>query len=215
MSAPNEPSRIIESEAKTILGPMGVKQKGRSRTWLDDRGWWLGVVEFQPSSFSKGSYLNVGCMWFWHVKPWISYDLGHRVENHVEFHNEAQFRPEARRLAQKAAREIERWRKTLPSVTNLCSYYARQMTTGNIWPEFNAAIACALGGNGKLSQGFFEKIASMENLTTDWAKAAVADAKELSGIASDREQFRRVIVERIHRCRAAHKLAELPAIDFG
>jgi hypothetical protein len=214
MSVTNEPSRILESEAKAILGSMGMKQKGRSRVWLDDRGWWVGVAEFQPSAWSKGSYLNVGCMWLWHVKPWTSYDLSGRVEENVRFHDENQFRLEARRLAQKAAQEITRWRSTCSSVTKLCNYYTKHKKTGNIWPEFNAAIACALCGNAELSKGFFAEIAAIENLTTDWAREAVADAKELSAIVSDREGFRRVIAERIHRCRTLHKLPAISAIDF-
>jgi hypothetical protein len=40
-------------------------RKGRSRVWFDDQGWWIGVVEFQPSSWSRGTYLNVGVSWLW------------------------------------------------------------------------------------------------------------------------------------------------------
>jgi hypothetical protein len=30
-------------------------QKGRSRIWLDDHGWWIAVVEFQPSDWARRS----------------------------------------------------------------------------------------------------------------------------------------------------------------
>lgn len=70
---------------------MGLSQKGRSRIWLDDQRWWLCVVEFQPSSWSRGSYLNVGCMWLWPVRDDISFDEGYRVEEFCEFRDEAQF----------------------------------------------------------------------------------------------------------------------------
>jgi hypothetical protein len=42
-----------------VLTPLGLTQRGRSRLWLDDHGWWLIVVEFQPSAWSRGSHLNV------------------------------------------------------------------------------------------------------------------------------------------------------------
>ncbi len=109
--APQQPhNKLIAQAARAVLGPMGLRQQGRSRIWLDDNGWWLGVVEFQPSSWSKGSYLNVGACWLWHpgAEPGISFDLGHRVEGHVPFRNEAQFQPQARRLADRAAEEIIR-----------------------------------------------------------------------------------------------------------
>src|SRR6202000_1719294 len=38
--------------------PLGLERRGRSRTWIDDQRWYAIVVEFQPSGFSKGSYLN-------------------------------------------------------------------------------------------------------------------------------------------------------------
>src|SRR5687767_4381931 len=74
-------STLITAAAREILRPMGLFQKGRSRTWLDDQGWWVCVVEFQPSSWSRGSYLNVGCMWLWGVKDYISFDEGYRIES--------------------------------------------------------------------------------------------------------------------------------------
>ena len=41
-------SKLITSAARDVLRPLGLRRRGRSRVWLDDRGWWLGVVEFQP-----------------------------------------------------------------------------------------------------------------------------------------------------------------------
>jgi len=58
-------NRDIAKAARAALGSIGCVRRGRSRTWLDDRGWWVGVIEFQPSSWSKGSYLNVGASFLW------------------------------------------------------------------------------------------------------------------------------------------------------
>ncbi|MBO0772648.1 MAG: hypothetical protein J2P35_14415 [Actinobacteria bacterium] len=46
-----EVGEIIAEVAGQVLAPLGVRRRGRSRTWLDDHGWWLGIVEFQPSSW--------------------------------------------------------------------------------------------------------------------------------------------------------------------
>lgn len=48
-------SKIINKLAKDTLKPIGVLRKGQSRTWLDDNGWWVTVIEFQPFSWSKGT----------------------------------------------------------------------------------------------------------------------------------------------------------------
>jgi len=49
----------IVAAATEQLGQLGLIRKGRSRTWLDDHGWWLLVVEFQPSITGR-FYVNVG-----------------------------------------------------------------------------------------------------------------------------------------------------------
>ena len=54
--------RIITSAARESLKPLGLLQRGRSRLWIDDQGWWLGVVEFTPPRMA-GSGLQVGAMW--------------------------------------------------------------------------------------------------------------------------------------------------------
>lgn len=56
-------NKILNAAAREVLRPLGFRQRGRSRMWFEDRGWWLVLVEFQPSQWSRGSYLNVGPMW--------------------------------------------------------------------------------------------------------------------------------------------------------
>lgn len=57
--------RVIATAARQALGPLGLVRKGRSRLWIDDHGWWLINVEFQPSGYSTGCYLNVGEQHLW------------------------------------------------------------------------------------------------------------------------------------------------------
>ena len=83
-------------------------QKGRSRTWLDDQGWWVGVVEFQPSAWDRGSYLNVGACWLWEEKDYLSFDVGGRVAGFQRFTETAEFASAAQTLAEQAAAEY--WR---------------------------------------------------------------------------------------------------------
>ena len=80
MSRRHPHTKLINAAARETLRPLGLVQEGRSRTWLDDRAWWLGIVEFQPSDWTRGSYLNVGVSWLWNVKDWQSFDYRHRVD---------------------------------------------------------------------------------------------------------------------------------------
>ena len=91
------------------LQPLGFRRKGQSRLWGGDHGWWLAVVEFQPSGFRKGSYLNVAAHWLWSDGGYISFDLGSgadggsRVAEFEEYDSNEQFEAAAHRLAIAAA----------------------------------------------------------------------------------------------------------------
>lgn len=65
---PEAHDRIIAEAAKAGLSALGVTRKGRSRTWIDDHGWWLINIEFQPSSHARGCYLNIGEQHLWVVR---------------------------------------------------------------------------------------------------------------------------------------------------
>ncbi len=103
-------TQLLTAAARCILRPLRLQQRGRSRLWLGDHGWWV-VVEFQPSGSSKGSYLNVGAMWLWFEKDYFSFDYGSRVEDFAPYEDEAQFAPLAGNLAHRAAGEVVRLRR--------------------------------------------------------------------------------------------------------
>src|ERR1035437_4285858 len=103
MTTPGPHEAILRTAAKANLVPLGMRQKGRSRTWFGDHGWWLAVVEFQPSSWSKGSYLNVACMWLWYPQNHISFNVCERMGSYAEFKDEESFRLAADKLACLAA----------------------------------------------------------------------------------------------------------------
>lgn len=70
--------RVIAATAKDRLAPLGLIRNGRSRTWVDDHGWWLINVEFQPSSHRSGCYLNVGEQHLWVVRGHLCFENAER-----------------------------------------------------------------------------------------------------------------------------------------
>lgn len=58
-------NKLIRQAAGEALRPLGLFQVGRSRVWIEDNGWYLTLVEFQSSGFSKGSHLNVALHFLW------------------------------------------------------------------------------------------------------------------------------------------------------
>ena len=84
-------NKIINKTAKDILSPHGIFQQGKSRTWIDDNGWFLTIVEFQPSGFSKGSYLNIGIRFLWTELEYITFDFAYNNGTRIFFNNGQQF----------------------------------------------------------------------------------------------------------------------------
>jgi len=193
---------------------MGLIQKGRSRTWLDDHCWWLIVVEFQPSSWSTGSYLNVGCSWLWQVKEHVSFDEGGRVRSFAGFRDEKQFRSAAEQMAQSAAEEVRRYRSLFSNISSVCRYYEQHHPDG-FWPTFNAGIAYALAGQPEKAELFFRNVMLQRDDNHDWVLAAQDEAKKLSAAAPETAKLRDMIVKRIQRTRDLQKLPPVSHFDFG
>ncbi len=126
---PGSHDRIIADAAKAALGPLGFRRKGRSRTWLADHDWWLTVVEFQPSGWSKGSYLNVASHWLWSGTGTLSFDFGGRIAEHVEYLTDAQFAPSAAQLAESAAVEAQRLAETFDGLSEAAKVLLEEAQT--------------------------------------------------------------------------------------
>lgn len=125
--------------------PLGFKQKGRSRIWLRDHVWWLSIVEFQPSSWSKGSYLKVACMWLWYPQDHIAFHVAERLGRYAEFVDEASFRPAVDDQARLAAEESLKNEQQFQSLQAVLSYLeTRLVGCQNHWDYYNAMMA-ALG----------------------------------------------------------------------
>ncbi|MER9234509.1 DUF4304 domain-containing protein [Mesorhizobium sp. M0622] len=157
--AENEHGRIIASEAKTALQPAGFRRRGRSRVWIADRGFWLSVVEFQPSSWSKGTYLNVAVHWLWSLPPYtLTFDRVERVGSFVEFESPEQFFPLVGQMAREAVEIDQAHRSMFPSVHAAATILVNELQPGAYgeWPALNAGVAAGLAGDFETARRLFE-----------------------------------------------------------
>ena len=207
-----EPNKQLTRAARDILEPAGLLQRGRSRTWLDDSGWWLCVVEFQPSSWSKGSYLNVGCCWLWIVKDYFSFDEGDRVEPFVEFQDTSQFEKAARELSTRALSEVQRYRALFPRPSAVARYYSNHQPAGYAW-AFHAGVAAGLAGDAKGARKFFNHFRSVTD-DREFVLRQNEDAAHLSNLVGNAREFRAEVAERVHAARKSLKLTEWRELDF-
>lgn len=173
-------NRILKAVAHQALDPIGLTQLGRSRTWLDDRGWWVGVVEFQPSSFGRGSYLNVGAHWLWaEAKDWISFDAGERRVDDAGFatyNDDQSFESWTRQSAGLAAERIRALRKQFPDVTAVAKQLTRRKGPPG-WPTVDAGIALGLTGKAARAIQLLRSLSSKED-DPDWWHEGVGRAHE-------------------------------------
>jgi len=120
MAKASEHGRIIAAAAKAALAPLGCTRRGQSRIWQDDLRYWAINVEFQPSGWSKGSYLNIHVAWLWTVTH--GYQFSYRAGSFVAFETVEQFTPLVTQLAAVAEAEVQKIRarfKTFPTSSNI------------------------------------------------------------------------------------------------
>lgn len=105
-------NKIINQAARTVLKENGLFQNGQSRLWIDDNGWFLILVEFQPSNWEKGSYLNIGINFLWADKDYLSFDYGYREHSCVSFKGDSEgFYNDMLSLAEMAMKKVFQYRQ--------------------------------------------------------------------------------------------------------
>jgi hypothetical protein len=159
---------ILTQAARTTLRPLGLRQRGRSRLWIDDHGWWLINVEFQASSWSRGSYLNVGVQWLWHRFPGLCFEYGARVAEagFVDFESPEQFEEGANRLAALAAERVLAYREVAGDLAVLPSL-RDDGDKLHTYPAYHVAVAVALSGDAKQASHYLAG-AVVDEPTYDW-----------------------------------------------
>jgi hypothetical protein len=207
MAKVNEHGQIIAAAAKRALEPLGLKRKGRSRLWYADQRFWVISVEFQPSGWSKGSFLNVGIRWLWH--PGRGLDLSDRPVDFVPFESAEQFTPLIKGMAARASQEVEILRDRFKSFADIYRYLIAHATRDG-WPVYNAAVAAALAGDDEISHRFFQQMQGWQTYGYDWELELKADSAALAALLSNPEKFRSKVLGVIERKRALMKMPPDP-----
>lgn len=201
-----EHTRLITAAARAALKPLGCTQKGRSRIWLDDQGWWLGVVEFQPSSWNRGSYLNVGACWLWNEKDYLSFDAGYRLAPFQPFTNAEDFAQAAQALAERAAAEVLALRERFPTPAHVHGWIATN-SSAPLWSSYHAAVSLGLAGDSERSRQMFAEVIA-DTHDTEWAIALRQRCVALVQLLQTPGEFAAEVAAGVQRTR---RLLGLPA----
>ncbi len=150
-------NKLLKRIANEKFKPIGIIQDGKSRVFLFDKGWYTIVIEFQPSSFSKGTYLNIGVDLHFYPRDYFTFTCGYRESGFEEFENEQDF---AKRVEELCDLSIERIRQL---EIKFKDPKAGIRTLNNekekdAWRYYDLAVLHALEGNQNKALRFFKKV---------------------------------------------------------
>jgi hypothetical protein len=195
MAKQNEHGRLIAAAAKAALAPLGCKRKGQSRFWYSDQGFWIISIEFQPSGWAAGSYLNVGPHWIWHRNADWGFSEDSRVEDigFAKFENAEQFRTPIAAMAARAAREVWILRNKFKSLDDIYAYLLSR-TAQEGWPVYDAAVAAGLVGDMATSAQLFNRLADWPTSAYDWQRKIKANGAGLARLIDHPAEFRLAVL---------------------
>ena len=167
------------------------------------------MIEFQPSGFSKGSYLNVGASWLWYDRAGLAFNVGYRVAGagFISFENSEQFRPLIETMAAQAAEAVLAMRAKFASIAMISRFLNGEP---NWQPSdlFGAAVAAGLNHEFELSRKRFHEMLSYP-VVDEWRVKRHAEAAALLALLDDAAQFRAAVRRTID---ARRRQARLPPI---
>lgn len=195
MEEKNSLSKIIREICNEDLIPLGVFQKGNSRLYLDDNGYFFTVIEFQPSSWTIGTYLNIGLTFLWNQSNALCFAFSRkpaaRYGKFVEYKNEAQFKAELKKLVKIAKEEILFYRKLrdLKFAMKWMFSYANNYDKGKN-QKFGLSLAnvCLLNGDTESAKFYYDKYLSsadskeqtvLQNLSIESLFSNIKEARKI------------------------------------
>jgi hypothetical protein len=207
MAKQNEHGLLIAAAAKAALAPLGCKRKGQSRLWTSDERYWVIFVEFQPSAWSKGSYLNVRPVWLW-LRLGAN-DYHPRPADYIEFESAEQFTPLIENMARIAAQTVLAFRARFRTLRDVSRYFAERVTSDG-WPVYRAAVTAGLVGDIETARQLFRRM-QMWNAENwgPWLELK-SESAAIAALLDDPARYRAAIAATISRLRQDLRLPPDP-----
>ncbi|MCT2407487.1 hypothetical protein NZD88_08050 [Chryseobacterium antibioticum] len=214
MTSPDH-SKIINKTAKKIFGPYGIKQKGRSRIWFDDNGWYTTVIEFQPFTGRQGTTLNVGVNFNWHEQVYFSFDISYRQDvDFIEYDgNDDHFSKEVEQLCEIALNKALEYRENLQNIHKAKPFILNHTyTSENIWGSYHKGTICGLTNDLVEQNHYYQKLLQ-ENHPGEWLNELKEQVQLLIANSVHHHKFTENVIEIIRKTRILKKLPEVE-IEF-
>lgn len=205
MSQP-EHSRIISKVAKQIFKPHGLEQKGQSRTWYDDQGFYTTIVEFQPHKWEHGAFLNIGVNFHWYVQEYTSFDIGYRETGFEKFETAEQFTSKIEDMVRLAIDKALSYRQQLIDLDTVKkNILAHNFISDTLWGNYHKGVICGLTNDAEGLNKYFDALLLVDH-DVEWANELKSKVRQLKKIVSDNLKFKNEILSIIHESRSLKKL---------
>ena len=170
--------KIISDCAKDGLIPQGFFRKGRSRTYLNDNGYFFIQVEFQPKSGAKGTFLNIGISFLWETTEGLNSDLAYCYDSHLEefkeYKDDVSFSIEVDKMISSANKKIPEYLKFNDfAYAKKCLLRRTEQAKYPFWDVYYLAMLCFLGGDFEEGLINFNRFLSI-------IKSTLKDSKDIS-----------------------------------
>ena len=208
MAKQNEHGKLIAAAAKAALKPLGFRRIGQSRCWISDERWWAIWIEFQPSAWSKGSYLNVRPSWFW--LRYGAHDHHPRPADFISFESVELFTPLIENMAAIAAQTAVAMRARFRTLEDVNRFFAERVSQDG-FPVYRAAITAGLVGDIATARKLFERMERID-LTNwgSWIMRIVTECATMAALLDEPVLYRAAILEAIAEWRKKLRLPPDP-----
>lgn len=199
-------NKIIIKTATAIFKNHGIKRKGQSRTFYDDNCWFTTIVEFQPNSREKGTFLNVGVNFNWYDKDYFSFDIGNRESDFVEFRDEKQFESEIEKLCKLALEKVTSYREHFKTLNTAREKICKsEFASDSLWGNYHKGIVSGLIGDFNSTKIYYESLLNVEH-NFPWVNDLKERTKILLKRTSSLENFKSEVEKIILETRKSKKL---------
>ncbi len=205
-------NKLLKKIAKERLKDYRITQKGQSRVFLQDNGWYSIMIEFQPSSWSKGTYLNIGVDFNFFPREHSAFEYESRQKNFIEFSNQEQFEQIVYDLCNFTIEKVEELNSKFKNFS-LALKALDSISLDNEWNLYNVAILNAVNGYFEHSKQQFGKIMA-SRAKFDWQAKRQEQVEKLIDSLNNTEDFKRKFIELISETREMKKLTKIELEEF-
>jgi hypothetical protein len=210
-----EHGAVLRRVVRETLEPIGLTTAMGPRYWVDDHGWWLTCLWYEPSDFQQGTYLRAGRMFLWVERANLAVDadvvdrwqVRGRTTAWVAAKDATEWERSVHDLATASVAYVERVRMERHDVHATAERLSRH--DGDAWTDLHLGVAHGLDGDVEAARLAFERVGRAANPhDAPWLEALRRRAADLAAVVPDSTAFRSEVTATVVRARRRLRLPE-------